>query len=80
MRDETRLEQIRSTLAVDGYKLTVEEAGPGFDVRITAGAGSCPDCLVPKNMMVSMLAPILGVGPDGIRLSYPSDVAPANHA
>jgi hypothetical protein len=73
MRDETRLEQMRSTLAVDGYHLSVDEAGTGFDVRITADPESCADCLVPKNVMVSMLEPILGVGQEAIHLSYPAD-------
>ena len=73
MRDEARLEQMRSTLAVDGYHLSVEESDSGFDVRITADPESCADCLVPKKVMVSMLEPILGVGAEGIRLAYPSD-------
>lgn len=73
MRDEARLEQMRSTLAVDGYHLSVEELDSGFDVRITADPESCADCLVPKKVMVSMLEPILGVGAEEIRLSYPSD-------
>ncbi len=73
MRDDARLEQMRSTLAVDGYHLTVEELGTGFDVRIAADPESCADCLVPKPVMVSMLEPILGVDAGGIRLSYPGD-------
>ena len=73
MRDEARLEQMRSTLAVDGYRLTVDEVGSGFDVRITAGPGTCADCLVPKRVMVSMLQSALGVDQDAIRLSYPGD-------
>ncbi|MEV5408206.1 hypothetical protein AB0K60_05080 [Thermopolyspora sp. NPDC052614] len=73
MRDEARLEQMRSTLAVDGYHLSVEEGDSGFDVRITADPESCADCLVPKKVMVSMLEPILGVPAEDIRLAYPSD-------
>jgi hypothetical protein len=74
MRDEARLERMRSTLAVDGYHLSVEELDTGFDVRIAADPESCADCLVPKTVMVSMLEPILGVAAGGIRLTYPSDV------
>ena len=40
MRDRARLEQLRSALAVDGYHLSVDEAGSGFDVRITADPGT----------------------------------------
>ena len=36
MRDEARLEQMRSTLAADGYHLSVDELDSGYDVRITA--------------------------------------------
>ena len=73
MRDEARLEQMRSTLAVDGYHLSVEESGSGFDVRITAGPEACADCLVPKNVMASILRPILDAGDEEIRLFYPAD-------
>lgn len=80
MRDETRLEQMRSTLAADGYHLSVEETDSGYDVRITADPDSCADCLVPKKVLVSMLEPILGVGAEGIRLTYPGDAAPEERA
>lgn len=73
MRDEARLEQMRATLAVDGYHLSVQEDGSGFDVRITADPDTCADCLVPKEAMVRMLQPVLGAVPDAIRLSYPGD-------
>jgi hypothetical protein len=80
MRDEARLEQLRSTLAADGYHLSVEEDDSGFDVRITADPEACADCLVPKKVLASMLEPILGVAADGIRLTYPSDAAPEEQA
>ncbi|MGP4025902.1 hypothetical protein [Actinomadura sp. 3N407] len=73
MRDDARLEQMRATLAVDGYHLSVDEAGSGFDVRITADPGTCADCLIPKQAMASMLQAVLGVDRDAIRLSYPGD-------
>jgi len=77
MRDEARLEQMRSTLAADGYHLSVTENDSGYDVRITADPEACADCLVPKKVLASMLEPILGVGADAIRLTYPSDVEAA---
>ncbi|MFF4777968.1 hypothetical protein [Microtetraspora fusca] len=73
MKDDARLEQMAATLAVDGYHLTVEESGAGFDVRITADPETCGDCLVPKKILVTMLQPILGVDADAIRLTYPND-------
>jgi hypothetical protein len=76
MRDEAQLEQMRSTLALDGYQLNVTETGAGFDVRIIAGPESCADCLVPKPIMISMLQPVLGVDAEAIRLSYPTDGDP----
>ena len=80
MRDEARLEQMRSTLAADGYHLSVEENDSGYDVRITADPEACADCLVPKKVLVSMLEPILGAPAEHIRLTYPGDAVPEEQA
>jgi hypothetical protein len=71
--DETALDGLRSTLAADDYALAVTGSGSGVEVRITAGPDACADCLVPKPIMRSMLAPALGVPEDAIALVYPAD-------
>lgn len=67
------IEDIRTMLAADGYDLEVERLGDGARVVVTAGEGICSDCLVPKNVMSGILAPVLGVDRDGIDLVYPVD-------
>jgi hypothetical protein len=71
--DEAQLEQLRETLKADDYRLDVDVNGDAADVAIIAGPNACEECLVPKPLMQSMLAPVLGLQPDSIRLSYPTD-------
>lgn len=75
--DQAQLEEFRKSLAADDYHLDVDLRPDAADVRIVAGPAACADCLVPKPLMRSMLAPVLGVEPDSITLSYPSDAADA---
>jgi hypothetical protein len=72
--DQTALDGLRSTLAADGYRLTVTETGSGAEVRIAAGPDACADCLVPKPIMRSVLTAALGVPAEAITLVYPADV------
>jgi hypothetical protein len=69
--DESALDGLRSTLAADDYALDVTESGSGVEVRITAGPNACEECLVPEPIMLSILAPALGVPADAISLVYP---------
>jgi len=71
--DEAQLEQLRETLRADDYRLDVDVNGDAADVAIIAGPNACEECLVPKPLMQSMLAPVLGLQPGSIRLSYPTD-------
>jgi hypothetical protein len=83
--DESAIADLRSSLEADDYRLTVTEtgtgtgtgtgteAGPGIEVRITAGPEACDDCLVPKPIMRSVLHSALGVPEDAIALVYPTD-------
>ena len=70
-----RLLPISTALAADGYELAVVGPDGGrITARITATADACPDCLVPKQVMTSLLAQALGKdGPtaDEIDLLYP---------
>jgi DNA-binding transcriptional LysR family regulator len=71
--DQAQLDQLRQTLQADDYRLDVDVRDGAADVAIVAGPAACEECLVPKPLMQAMLAPVLGVQPDSIRLSYPAD-------
>ena len=71
MINTERAGQLASTLAADGYLLEVAEAGPRVRVTISATAQACADCLVPEDLMRSILGQALGVSPDAIDLTYP---------
>lgn len=73
--DRVRLAELRSSLEADDYHLDVNLRPETAEVRIVAGPTACEECLVPKPLMRSMLAPVLGVEPDSIALTYPTDVA-----
>jgi hypothetical protein len=72
MIDTERAGEIAATLAADGYHLAVAETGDRVRVTITAGPDACADCLVPENLMRSILGQALGVPQDAIDLAYPS--------
>lgn len=71
--DQAQLDQLRQTLQADDYRLDVDVQGDSAEVAIVAGPNACEECLVPKPLMQSMLAPVLGVQPESIRLVYPAD-------
>jgi hypothetical protein len=71
--DQAQLDQLKQTLQADDYRLDVDVQGDSADVQIVAGPDACEECLVPKPLMQSMLAPVLGVEPASIRLTYPTD-------
>jgi hypothetical protein len=77
--DEKQLDQLKQTLQADDYRMDVDVQGDAADVSIIAGPGACEECLVPKPLMQSMLAPVLGVDAGSIRLVYPTDF-PGDHA
>ena len=64
---------LSSALAADGYQLAIDEADAKLAVLITAGPDACEDCLVPKDLMRSMLSSELGVDPALIDITYPAD-------
>ena len=72
MIDAERIVALRSTLAADGYLLDVAEVGTRIRATITATPEACADCLVPKDLMRSILGDTLGVPSDAIDVTYPS--------
>jgi hypothetical protein len=71
--DEKQLDQLRQTLQADDYRMDVDLQGTAAVVTIVAGPDACEECLVPKSLMQQMLAPVLGVEPASIDLTYPVD-------
>lgn len=69
--DQAKLDQFNQTLAADGYHLDIEETGDTFKGVVTAADGVCDDCLVPQEIMKTILAPMLGTQPEKIELTYP---------
>jgi Fe-S cluster biogenesis protein NfuA len=58
---EEALEVLRPGLDSDGFELTIEEIGSDgrISVALTATPEACMDCLVPDEMMVSMIQGIM---------------------
>jgi len=73
MIDTERTVALRSSLAADGYLMEVAEEGTRVRVTISATPQACADCLVPKDLMRSILGDTLGVPPDLIDLIYPTE-------
>ncbi len=73
MIDAERTGLLASTLAADGYRLEVAEAGGRVRVTITATPQACADCLVPKDLMRGILGQALGVDSAAIDLIYPAE-------
>jgi hypothetical protein len=74
MNYSERAVALSSALEADGYHLAIEELGAKLSVVITAGPDACEDCLVPKDLMRSMLGSELGVDGSLIDLTYPVDL------
>lgn len=72
MLDEARLQPLQSSLRADGYELEAWEEAGRIGIRISASAGACADCLVPKNVMRGILGQVLGADEDVIDLTYPA--------
>lgn len=71
---DAALQGLRETLQADGYALEwsladEDETAPGgqpggvIDVRVVAGADACADCLVPAELMRSILSDALSGTP-----------------
>jgi hypothetical protein len=80
MIDPERAGVLVSSLATDGYRMEITEEGDHISVTITATPQACADCLVPKDLMRSMLSQTLGVPAETIELTYPRDLAPRDNA
>jgi hypothetical protein len=70
--DAERAMVLRSALAADGYLMDIASDHDRVRVTISATPQACADCLVPQDLMRSILGDTLGVPPDTIDLTYPS--------
>jgi hypothetical protein len=64
---------LSAALEADGYHMAIGEVDAKLSVVITAGPDACEDCLVPKDLMRSMLGSELGVDAALIDITYPAD-------
>jgi hypothetical protein len=71
--DAERAVVLRSALETDGYLMDIVEAGTRIRVAISATPEACEDCLVPKDLMRSILGQTLDVPEDAIDLIYPTE-------
>jgi hypothetical protein len=65
---------LTAALEADGYHMAIDEQDARLAVVITAGPEACEDCLVPKDLMRSMLGSELGVDAAIIDITYPADL------
>jgi hypothetical protein len=73
--DRGRLETaLRMMLAADGFTATVSPSDP-VTIEVIATDAACADCLVPKDILLMVLAEHLpaGVAPGDLTVLYPSD-------
>jgi hypothetical protein len=57
----TALQGLRDTLAADGYELVwSREEANRIGIRVVAGSDACADCLVPPELMRSIVDDQLG--------------------
>ena len=74
MNYSERAVALTSALEADGYQMAIDDQGARLAVVITAGPDACEDCLVPKDLMRSMLGSELGVDAAIIDITYPADL------
>jgi hypothetical protein len=53
------LQVLREGLAVDGYSLELQEVRGRLVLSITAGAGACRECLIPKEALAGLATDML---------------------
>ena len=74
MNYSERTVALAQTLEADGYHMDIDGDDSRISVVITASPEACEDCLVPKDLMRSILAQTLSVPEDAIDLTYPRDL------
>ena len=64
---EAALQRLRDTLAADGYELVWSiEQDDRIGIRVVAGPDACADCLVPPELMRSIVDSELDATPYGV--------------
>jgi hypothetical protein len=73
---ESLLAPFAEALAADGYSARVTDSPIEVVVDIIAGPDACAECLIPRDLMSTMIRELFGahLGPERrLRLSYPED-------
>ncbi|RVU20901.1 hypothetical protein EOT10_26535 [Streptomyces antnestii] len=78
MLDTDALAQVRRTLEADGFHLDARKDGDRLHVTVTADAGTCGDCLVPKDVLRQILQRALGIPAESVDVTYPNDSLGSN--
>lgn len=73
MLDEQAIQDLRSSLDADGYRLEINEEGDRVNVAVVATPEACADCLVPRALFLGILEGSLGVSEHSIDLTYPNE-------
>ena len=71
---QDRLKPAYDILRADGYDLDVADDAGVLVLTIVAGPDACAECLVPQELMASMMEKMLdpsGAAPPSLRLNYP---------
>jgi Fe-S cluster biogenesis protein NfuA len=64
---EDALSQLRPSLAADGFSLTLRDVTDGTaNVVLEAGPDACGDCMVPDDMLVTIIQQAVGDRTDAV--------------
>ena len=67
------LDAIKQMLMADGYDLLVDDSQGDLQISVTAGPEACEDCLVPKDVMISIIQASIPDVQKTIVLTYPNE-------
>jgi len=70
---EDALIGIKQMLNADGYDLMIDDSQSDLHLKIIAGPEACEDCLVPKDVMISIIEASIPDVQKAIVLKYPND-------
>lgn len=76
---DTALTELATMFAADGYRLESRSTSGRLEMDIIATDAACADCLVPKNVMETIVLNVLAqhgasVSASELVLRYPSDL------
>jgi hypothetical protein len=67
------LDGIKQMLMADGYDLLIDDSQSDLQISVAAGPEACEDCLVPKDVMISIIQASIPDVQKPIVLTYPNE-------